>query len=119
MVETVVGMSLLMVIAIGTIQIATLLYARNVIRSSAHEITRVAVERGAAESDAVAFGHGLVRDSLGRMLEDLDVEVTSTNAGTQRIVTAYIEAVVEPAGPLPVTVPVSSVVHLRAPAEPR
>lgn len=119
LVETIVGMSLLLVIAIGTIQVATLLYARNVIRSSAHEIARAAIERGVARTDAVEFGGRLLGDSLGGMIDDLQVDVDSAGTGAQRIVTAHVATVVQPVGPLPISVPVESVVYLRATAEPR
>ena len=119
LVETIVGITLLMVVAVGIIQVALLLYARNVIRSSAHEVARSAIERGVAEAEATAMGATLVRESLGTIVDDVQVQVDARDIGSHRLVAARVDAVLHPPGVLPIEVPVRSFVRLRGTAEPR
>ncbi len=104
--DAVVAIVLLMILTLGTIQVALTLYGRNVVDASAHEGLRALVERNAAASDAAQVATASVRDSVGSLVGALEVDVASSAAGGGRVVRVMVRARLKPLGPVPVTIPV-------------
>ena len=117
--ESIFAIVLLMVIALGTMQVAFLLFARNSIQASAHEAARVAIERGADISEARFIAHRVVDASVGGMVNDLRVDVSRDHSGLQQRVTVVVHASVTPSGPVPFEMPVRATARLSTVAEPR
>lgn len=99
--ESVFAIVMLVVLTLGAIQVAFALYARNVVASAAHEGARAIVERGAVEGDARALAAYVVERSAGGLVDDLSVDV----ATSERAVRVHVRAVTASFGPVPVTVP--------------
>lgn len=117
--ESIFAIVLLMVIALGTMQVAFLLFARNSIQASAHEAARVAIERGADISEARSIAGRLVDASVGGMVNDLRVDVLRDHSALQQRVTVVVRASVRPSGPVPFEMPVRATARLSTVAEPR
>ena len=109
---------LLMLLTLGTMQVAFLLYARNMLLASAHEAARVAIERGVGDIDAKAHASQAVEGAVGGMVEAIRIEVERGGSPVQQTVVVVIRASVRPTGPVPIEVPVRAVARLSAPAEP-
>jgi Flp pilus assembly protein TadG len=106
-IEAVFSIVLLLVLVFGLIQVAFVLYGRNVVMSSAHEGARSAVELGSDTADAAIAAENTVRSAAGRLVEDLDVDVAVTHNGARAIVTVSVSGSLDAFGPVPVAVPVS------------
>lgn len=111
-------MALLMVVAVGTIQLWLLLYARNTIHASAHEAARAAVERGTTGDEARSAAILMVRRSIGGMADVVTVDVSGRRLVNRRVVTVQVDARVAPTGPLPISVSVRASARVAAAAPP-
>lgn len=107
-VEATFAIVLLMLLALGVIQVGLVLYARNVVAASAHEGARAAIERGTSQADAAAIAHDVVRRATGSLVDDLDVEVGADTRGNELTVVVRVSGVVTDLGPIPFPVPLSS-----------
>jgi Flp pilus assembly protein TadG len=103
--ESVFAIVMLVVMTLGVLQVAFVLYARNVLMSAAHEGARAAVERGAAATDAEPVAGAVVERSAGGLVSDLSVDVASRSEGR---LTVHVRGTVEAVGPVPFAVPVSA-----------
>lgn len=108
MVESAFAMVLLVVLALGVIEVALTLYARNVVLASAHEGARAAIEVGADPGSARAVATHTVRRSAGRLVEGLRVSVADTRLAGRSIVHVVVTGKLRPPGPLPALLPVSA-----------
>lgn len=107
-IEATFAIVLLMLLALGVIQVGLVLYARNVVAASAHEGARAAIERGTSRSDAAAIAQDVVRRASGSLVDDLDVQVGADERGDELIVVVRVSGVVTDLGPIPFPVPLSS-----------
>ena len=107
-VETTFAILFLMLLALGVIQVALSLYARNVVTASAHEGARAAIERGRNEADAAAIARDIVRQASGNLVDDLTVDVATSRRGGDLEVTVSVGGVVTGLGPLPFPIPLSA-----------
>lgn len=107
-VEMTFAIVLLMTLALGVVQVALTLYARNVLIASAHEGARAALERGRTSSEASAIVRDVVTRATGRLIDGLSVEVARSGAGTRRVVSVRVKGIVRDLGPVPLPVPLSS-----------
>lgn len=119
MLETIFGVVLLMVIAVGSIQVALLLYSRNLVQASAHEAARAALVKGLDDDEARTIAGRVVHRSLSPVTRDIEVALERSRTGSQMVVSVQVRAVAEPSGPIPIAVPVYSAAEIRATAEPR
>ena len=106
--ETIFAMALLVLLVLGAIQISLVLYARNVLASSAHEGARSAIELGRDPAAADRIATDVVRRSAGGLVEDLDVSTIVDRRGGSEIVIVRVTGSVSPLGPIPVSVPFST-----------
>jgi hypothetical protein len=107
--EAVFAIVILMVLVLGVIEVTFALYGRNVVAASAHEGARAAIERGRSPTEAIAIARGVVEQSAGGLIDDLDVSVTVNEAGGRRLVRVRVGGVLELIGPVPVPLRVSTV----------
>ena len=112
-IEATFAIILMMLLALGVIQVALDLYARNVVAASAHEGARAAIERGSTESDAAVIARDVVRRATGALVDDLDVDVDSVQRGDQLTVVVRVSGVVTDLGPLPIPILLSSLATAR------
>lgn len=106
--DAVFGMVVLLFVALSVIEVALVLYARNVVYASAHEGARVASELGAGPLDAPAVVRDSVKGSAGGMVDELRVQGGVTTVGDQRVVTVSVRAVIRGWGPIPIPFPVET-----------
>jgi hypothetical protein len=107
-VESIFGLLLVMTLALGVVQVALGLYARNVVIAAAHEAARAAIELGGSERDATTVARRTVEAGAGGVTRDLVVEAIRERSGDRVAVRVHVEATLEPFGPIPVSLPVSS-----------
>jgi Flp pilus assembly protein TadG len=106
--ETIFAMVLLAFLALGTIQVSLVLYARNVLAASAHEGARSVIELGSEPPDADRVATGVVRRSAGGLVEDLDVSTMVERRGPSESVVVRVSGSVAAFGPIPVSIPFST-----------
>ena len=99
-------MTLVLLLALGLVQTALILYARNVVISAAHEGVRAGVELGSNASDAAAIARSTVERSAGGVTDDLTVGVTVSGADDRAVMRVEVAATLDAFGPIPVGVPV-------------
>jgi hypothetical protein len=102
-----------MLLALGVIQVALVLYARNVVAASAHEGARAAIERGTSQDDAAVIAREVVRSATGTLVDDLAVDVDARRRGDELTVVVRVSGVVTDLGPLPIPIPLSSLATAR------
>jgi hypothetical protein len=105
-VESIFAMVFVIVLMLGVVQVAFLLYARNVVAASAHEGARAVVERGASAADAQSIAGRTVRESAGGLVNDLSVAVDVRPGGELEHVTVVVSGRVKSFGPVPFPVSV-------------
>lgn len=110
--ESIFAVGLLMIMTVGTIQVALLLYARNLVQASAHEAARAAVERDVLDDVATDVARRVVHTSVAPMTRRVEVAVGRTSIGIQDVVTVKVDAILKPHGPIPVSFPVHAVARL-------
>ena len=106
-VESIFSIVMLMLVTLGALQVAFVLYARNVLASAAHEGVRAAVELEAVEGDAGAMAASVVERAAGGLVDDLDVDAVAARSGSREVLTVRVRATVAAFGPVPVAIPVS------------
>lgn len=106
--EATFSIVLLMLLALGIIQVALVLYARNVVAASAHEGARAAIELGSSAEEAASIARDVVRRATGALVDDLDVDVDARQRGAELTVAVRVSGIVTKLGPLPIPVPLSS-----------
>lgn len=104
--QSIPAIVLVLVAGLGTVQAALVLYGSNVVRASAHEAARSAIELGATRSEARHVSAAIVERSAGRIVDDLEVAIAMERRGDHRVVTVVVTGHVGAVGPIPVTIPV-------------
>jgi hypothetical protein len=103
-VESIFAIVFMMLVALGVVQVAFTLYARNVLASAAHEGARAAVERGTPPAEAEGIALATIERAAGGLLEGLRVvSVIETNGGRQMI-RVRITGSLRPFGIVPVRI---------------
>ena len=102
-VESVFGLLLLATISIAIVQIALVVFARNVVASAAHEGARVAIERERDVSVAKDVAIDVVTSTTGGLVSD--IQVVAETIGERLYV--RISGRVDTVGPLPGAIQVS------------
>jgi Flp pilus assembly protein TadG len=117
-IETMFALLICLVLVLGTIEVALALYARNVVLSAAHEGARAAVEVGSDPGTASMAAHQTVRRAAGRLIRELNIEV-SIRELPERAALVRLSATVVPPGPLPFPFSVDTVGRASQGAPPR
>ena len=107
LVEFIAGASLVAVLLIGLIQVASFAYAGNVARHAAHEGARVAAEFGRSGSDGAAVASRALADSLGGTGRQFHVRAQRVGG----------RSVVDVSGPAPRLLPFVPALMVRAHAD--
>jgi Flp pilus assembly protein TadG len=107
-VESIFAMVFIVVLLLGVVEVAFVLYARNVVASSAHEGARAVVERGGEATDAQSIARRTVRGSAGGLVNDLRVGVDIQSGQDVDRVTVVVTGRVKGFGPVPLPVTVTS-----------
>lgn len=105
-VESVFGMLLVLFLGLGVIQVAFVLYGRNVVVSAAHEGARAGVELGRNPSDAASVARETVRHAAGGLVSKLSVEVSLSGTERERRLHVDVTGTLDGFGPLAVSIPV-------------
>jgi len=105
-IESVFAMVFVLILALGAVQVAFALYARNVVASSAHEAARAAVERGRSEAEARGVALAVIRRAAGGVVRDATIGVTRETRGGEVVVGVGVDARLESLGPFPASIPV-------------
>ena len=108
LVEVVFSMLFVMILALGAIQVAFFLYARNVLISAAHEGARAAIELGRTPTEAREVAATTVRDAAGGLVSDLGVSAAVSGPEAARYVRVRVSGRIRGIGPLPYSMPVTA-----------
>jgi len=100
--EAVIAICLLMILALGAIQVALTVYAHNAVNASAYEGARAAAEIGTSTSDAHAVAERMVRSTVGGLVEDVRISVFAQGDLVRVAVVGRLRSI----GPIPVVIPV-------------
>ena len=103
--EAVFAIVFLLLLVLGTLQVALALYARNVVASAAHDGARAAVELGRDPSSAESVAREVVIRSAGRLVDDLDIAAEIERTDDSEVVRVVVRGRLTPFGPIPVSVP--------------
>lgn len=102
-VESIFAIVFVMILALGAIQVAFLLYGRNVIAAAAHEGARAAVELGRGPADAIATAVATARGAAAGMARHVEVTADVRTAGDARAVDVEVSARLRSFGPIPIS----------------
>ncbi len=105
-VESVFAMIFLLVCALGVIEVALTLYARNVVLASLHEGARAAQEMGVSSASVGPVARNVISRAAGTLASDIEVSVGAAEVDGRRVVEIDLKANVVPPGPVPFTLPV-------------
>jgi len=114
-VESVFGIFVLLILVLGTVQVALSLYARNVVMTSVHEGARTVVEIGGSNDDGRLIATRAIERSAGSLIDELNVAVTSTTRSSRVHVNVTARGLLDAPGPVPIKIPVT--VHAQATRE--
>ena len=106
--ETVFSILFLMLLVLGTIEVALSLYGRNVVAAAAHEGARSALEVGADPGSASAIARETVQRASGDLVHGLRVQVITQKAGIVSYVQVRVKGWLNLFGPVSLPVPVSA-----------
>lgn len=106
--ESVFAVVMLVMIALGIIEVTFALYGRNVVVSSAHEGARAAIELGRDPAHARAVAIDTIERATGRLVRDLRVDAVTDRTEARSIVRVRVDAVLNALGPLSLPIPVSA-----------
>ncbi len=119
MLESVFGVVLVMFLALGVIQVALSLYARNVVMAATHDGARAAIELGAGPMMADEVVRRTVMDGAGGIVRDVRVDAVVDRSAERVAMRVWVRSTVVPMGPLPVSFPVSSIATVSRTRTPR
>lgn len=106
--ESIFAMIFVLLLTLGVVQTALVLYARNILISSAHEGARAAVELGVDPADAAEVARGRIERAAGRLVNDLDVAIAVVGTPEREALSVHVTADLAAIGPLPIEVPVDT-----------
>jgi Flp pilus assembly protein TadG len=108
-VEVTFALAVLMLLTLGAIEVALVLYGRNVVMASAHEGARAAIELGTTSTDATHVATETVRRAAGGLVDGLSVGVVLADTGGRSQARVRVSGALRAIGPVPLRVPVSVV----------
>ena len=106
-VQSVFGMFFVLLLALGAIQVALTLYARNVVMSAVHEGARAAVQIDGSASSARAIAYGVIERTAGNLVEDLRIDVQTSDFSDRHLITVRATGELVAPGPVPVNLPMN------------
>lgn len=106
-VESVFAIFLLLFLALGTIQLALTLYARNVVQAAVHDGSRAVVEIGGQGPDADAIVREVIGRSAGGLVDQLKVETSIERTADRLFVHVRAGGSLTAPGPVPIELPIT------------
>jgi hypothetical protein len=106
-VESVFAIFLLLFLALGTIQVALTLYARNVVQAAVHDGSRAVVEIGSQGSDADVIVREVIGRSAGGLVDQFQVETSIERTLDRLFVHVRASGSLSAPGPIPVNLPIT------------
>ena len=107
-VETVFAVVLLMFLALAVVEVAFVLYARNVVIASAHEGARAGAELGRTLAEAETVAAETVARSAGGLFDDLAVEARSLSVNDRVLIRIRVAGDLRGLGPVPIPLRVTA-----------
>lgn len=104
--DAVFGIVILMLLALGTMQIALTLYAHNAVRASAYEAARAAAEIGATGAHARSVALQTVAGTAGGLVEGIRISLSRRAAPEGPVVFVEITGRQRAIGPIPLAFPI-------------
>jgi Flp pilus assembly protein TadG len=108
---------LLTFLTLGIVEIALVLYGRNVVAAAAHEGARAAVTGQATDGEETA--RGVIERAVGGLVDNLQVDVSQINLGHGSKVVVQVRGTLRTRGPIGIPIPVSIVASSFVPPDPR
>jgi hypothetical protein len=99
--QAIFAIALFMILAMGVVQVAMFLYGRNIVAASAHEAARAAAELGRTPLAANEIAKTTIRESAGRLLDDVAVDIHLQSQGERTVVVVDVTGRLSYPGPLP------------------
>ena len=106
-IESVFAIFLLLFLALGTIQLALTLYARNVVQAAVHDGSRAVVEIGSQRSDADVIVREVIGRSAGGLVDELNVETSIERTTDRLFVRVRAAGSLTAPGPIPIELPIT------------
>lgn len=107
--DAVIGITFLVILCLGAIQVALTVYAHNAVSASAYEGARAAAEIGTSSTRGREVAERMVRATVGGSLENLQVSVWTTHSTQGPLVKVAVVGRHRSLGPMPIVVPVRAV----------
>lgn len=104
--DAVIGITLLMVLSLGAIQVALTVYAYNAATASAYEAARAAAEIGADHSHARLVAQRMVATTARGLIDDPRVSVSIERAAEGPVMRVGVVGRQRAIGPIPVSFPI-------------
>jgi hypothetical protein len=108
-IEVIFALAVLMFLTLGAIEVAVVLYGRNVVMASAHEGARAAIELGTTRAEATGVAATTVQRAAGGLVDDLRVGVALDDTGGRSRARVRVSGALRAIGPVPMRIPVSVV----------
>lgn len=105
MLDSIVGIVILMLLTTGVIQVALTVYASNVIRASVYEAARAAAEVDAVDGEARAVARRTLEQAAGGLVSGVEISVSYGSAPEGRVVVVEMEGRQRSPGPVPIGLP--------------
>lgn len=106
-VESVFAIVILLFLALGTIQVALTLYARNVVQAAVHDGSRAVVEIGNQDADADVIVREVIGRSAGGLVNELQIETSIERTADRLFVRVRASGSLTARGPIPVDLPIT------------
>lgn len=106
--QSVFAIALFMLLAMGVVEVALVLYGRNIISASAHEGARAAIELGSDPQHATVVATSTVEKSAGRLLKDVEVAVAIEEFDGRSLAVVEVTGRLDAPGPIPFAPSVSA-----------
>lgn len=103
--ESLFAMLFVVMLALGAIEVALVLYARNVISASAHEGARAGVELGRDPQEAAELARRTVERSAGGLVDELEVGVRVASTPDRSTVHVTVAGTLRVPGPVALPFP--------------
>jgi len=100
------GIAIMMILALGAIQVALTLYSGNVVRASAYEAARAAIEVDGSQDDARRVAAEVLRRSAGNLVDDASISIAQRDHGAGSVVIVEVRGRHTSLGPVPLTFPI-------------
>jgi len=104
--HAVFGIAIMMILTLGAIQVALAVYSGNVVRASAHEAARAAIEVDGSPDDARRAAAEVLRRSARNLVDDASISIARRDRGAGSVVIVEVRARHKTPGLVPLTFPI-------------